>query len=76
MKNKGLYVGFNKKWFSPNRVVEKEFNLALKETELIRSAISNILKIVLDQTSEELDITISELQLIKKEVISKINSRL
>ncbi len=54
-KNNGLYVAYNNKWFTPNRINQKEFEKALKETKKIRSDLGIVIKTLLDVSPNEID---------------------
>ena len=66
-KNKGLYVAYNKKWFSPNRLNERDFKIAHNETELIRNILTEFLSTFVSKENDEiLDIVKKLKEFIKK----------
>jgi len=54
-KNNGLYVAYNNKWHTPNRINQKEFEKSLKETKKIRADLGIGIKTLLSVSPNEID---------------------
>jgi len=54
-KNAGLYVVYNDKWHLPQRINEKVFLKALKETKSVRDKVSILLKVLISIEDKDFD---------------------
>lgn len=66
-KNNGLYVEYNKKWFSPKRFTEKDCLNSEKEILLLKRSISEIIEYII-RNKENLDVIIEELKEFKQKM--------
>ncbi len=71
-KNKGLYVAYNKKWFSPNRLNPKDFEIAHNETDLIRNILTDFLTNFVSKDDEEIKAIVLKLKIFIKKYKSKV----
>ena len=60
-KNNGLYVDYNKKWFSPKRFTEKDCEKAFNEIDLIKKNISFTLEFMINNQNN-IDDIVTELK--------------